>query len=557
MVGLLFRMFRVNRLEVKGTMHRVQVQLVMGELRTLGMQIHENEVALDEEQLLFIAADDCDAFDYDVNEAPTAQTMFMANLSSANHVYNKAGPSYDSDILSEPALYNGQEIIKTNHFPAILHNSEDTLEIAEIIRNKMKDPECVKKKLKIAPHDYSKDNYLATFTPQTQLTPEQIFWSKDLIKMKAEPLKEQTPALRPIKALTVYLPNTPATLVPMKITPTWLTKRERGFEQTKKCYLTEVIPFFKTLKDHFEGIQKALTKEIKEIKETFKELEAKVDQHVINRKHAEIKRKNLLIANDYLIANCLSQGVLYTATHSVLTFSRLSDMHEAFNAVQKRIVELESKNSNLQNKIQNDDHDVQSRGNTISELREKISRLTKKHSDVYPIHDLKALDSQNKELHPKSIPFTISMSVGGNNREVHLDYLKHLKESVATLREIIKEARVEKPFDRLLVSACRYTKHSQELVEYVIGTSPNDFNKGDKQIASTHVTRKKQVTFMNPCETSTHNNMTHLKQHTMNKTNEPVILSTGVKDATAASGSKCRSNTKKDRTLPAKNDIKK
>ncbi|GJV99341.1 hypothetical protein Tco_1554593 [Tanacetum coccineum] len=75
----------------------------------------------------------------------------------------------------QPALYNGHKIIKTNHVSTIMHNSEDTLEIAEITRkkinDKMKDPECVKKKFKIAPHDYSKENYLATFTPQKQLTP--------------------------------------------------------------------------------------------------------------------------------------------------------------------------------------------------------------------------------------------------------------------------------------------------------------------------------------------------------------------------------------------------
>ncbi|GJU89199.1 hypothetical protein Tco_1301622 [Tanacetum coccineum] len=65
------------------------------------MQAQKNGVALDEEQLLFIVADDCDAFDSDVDEAPTAQTMFMANLSSADHVYDEASPSYDSDILSE------------------------------------------------------------------------------------------------------------------------------------------------------------------------------------------------------------------------------------------------------------------------------------------------------------------------------------------------------------------------------------------------------------------------------------------------------------------------
>ncbi|GKD35374.1 hypothetical protein Tco_1250883, partial [Tanacetum coccineum] len=117
----------------------------------------------------------------------------------------------------QPTLYNGHEIIKTTHVPAIVHNSEDTLEIPKITRKKMndkkKDPKCVKKKVKIAPHNYSKENYLATFTPQKQLTPEQIFWSNDLIKMKAEALKGQTTTSRPIKALTVYPPNTPTTLV--------------------------------------------------------------------------------------------------------------------------------------------------------------------------------------------------------------------------------------------------------------------------------------------------------------------------------------------------------
>ncbi|GKC18362.1 hypothetical protein Tco_1020512, partial [Tanacetum coccineum] len=203
------------------------------------------------------------------------------------------------------------------------------------MNEKMKDPECVKKKVKIVPHDYSKEDYLATFTPQKQLTPEQIFWSNDLIKMKAKTLKEHTTTSRTIKALTVYPPNTPATLVPKydddmyegqdiptifnlyaiigyqefektckkSITPTGITEGERGFEQTKACYLTDVIPFFKTLKEHFEGIQKALTKEVKEMKEIFEELEAEVDQNAIHRKHDEIERKNLLIANDNLIAD--------------------------------------------------------------------------------------------------------------------------------------------------------------------------------------------------------------------------------------------------------------
>ncbi|GKB48346.1 hypothetical protein Tco_0899099 [Tanacetum coccineum] len=317
------------------------------------------------------------------------------------------------------------------------------------MNDKMKDPECVTHKVKIAPPDYSKENYLATFTPQKQLTPKQIFWSQDLIKMKEEALKKQTTASRPIKALTVYPPNTPAMLVPRvlptksqvkinifallqlfsefektckkRITLIGLTEGERGFQQTKECYLTEVIPFFKTLKEHFEGIQKALTKEIKEIKDIFEELEAKVDQNVVNRKHDEIERKNLLIANDNLIVDCLSEEVFYIATTSELIVSRFTEMHEAHTIVLTRCLKLETELSKLRDKS----------------VKPRVLAPSRYAIDVEPI-----------PLHNR------------NNREVHLHYLKHLKESVETLHEIVEEAKVERPFDRSLASACLYTKHS-------------------------------------------------------------------------------------------------
>nr|GEU30738.1 retrovirus-related Pol polyprotein from transposon TNT 1-94 [Tanacetum cinerariifolium] len=66
-------------------------------------------------------------------------------------------------------------------------------------------------------------------------------------------------------------------------TPTGLTDGEWGFEQTKACYLQKVIPFFKTLKDKFEGIQKALTKEVKEMKDVFEELEAETTDSQITK----------------------------------------------------------------------------------------------------------------------------------------------------------------------------------------------------------------------------------------------------------------------------------
>nr|GFB08736.1 hypothetical protein [Tanacetum cinerariifolium] len=59
-------------------------------------------------------ANDCDAFDYDANEASIAQTMFMANLSSADPVYDEAGPSYDLDILYEYVKDNAVPVVQSN-----------------------------------------------------------------------------------------------------------------------------------------------------------------------------------------------------------------------------------------------------------------------------------------------------------------------------------------------------------------------------------------------------------------------------------------------------------
>nr|GEV18803.1 hypothetical protein [Tanacetum cinerariifolium] len=69
-----------------------------------------------------------------------------------------------------------------------------------------------------------------------------------------------------------------------------------------------------------------------------------------------------------------------------------------------------------------------------------------------------------------------------NNREVHLKYLKHLKESVATIREIVEEARGERPLDSSLSFACLYTKRSQELVEYAVGTKICSFGSLKKSV---------------------------------------------------------------------------
>ncbi|GJT62233.1 retrovirus-related pol polyprotein from transposon TNT 1-94 [Tanacetum coccineum] len=261
---------------------------------------------------------------------------------------------------------------------------------------------------------------------------------------------------------------------------------------------------FQKLKEHFEGIQKDLTKKIKEMKDIFEELEAEVDQNVVKRKHDEIKQKNLLTAHDTLIADCLSKEVFYVATNSELNVSRFTEMHDAHTILEARCLELKAELSKLRDKIKKDDHnELVNRFSNIEITRTKhiektTALLTKNENLKVQIHNEMQCVTTNP-VKPRVIAlgkYAIDVEPipprNRNNREVHLDYLKHLKESVETIREIVKEAKVKRPLDRSLASACCYTKHSQELLEYAIGTCLKDFNQRDKKHAHTPLIRKKQ-----------------------------------------------------------------
>nr|GEU62783.1 integrase, catalytic region, zinc finger, CCHC-type, peptidase aspartic, catalytic [Tanacetum cinerariifolium] len=139
-----------------------------------------------------------------------------------------------------------------------------------------------------------------------------------------------------------------------------------------------------------------------------------------------------------------------------------------------------------------------------------------------------------------------------HNRDAHLDYLRHLKGSVETIHDIVDEAKVVRPLDSSIVSACHYTKHFQELLEYVIGTCPQESHQRDKKHAPAPLIRKNQVTFAEQCDKSNSNTHKHVAKLNTQKTNVPVPPYTGVNRYTDAGGSQPRSNTKKNRISPAK-----
>ncbi|GKE37411.1 hypothetical protein Tco_1460816, partial [Tanacetum coccineum] len=84
--------------------HRIELGMPMRNSdffkdKMLLMQAQGNGAVLDEEELIFLA-DECDAFNSDVDDKPIAQSIFMANFSSTRPTILQVGP-LNASILSE------------------------------------------------------------------------------------------------------------------------------------------------------------------------------------------------------------------------------------------------------------------------------------------------------------------------------------------------------------------------------------------------------------------------------------------------------------------------
>ncbi|GJZ60226.1 integrase, catalytic region, zinc finger, CCHC-type containing protein [Tanacetum coccineum] len=540
--------------------------------KMLLMQDQENKVALDEQQLLFIAsgqdnvvdedvdeqpvqdlalnmdnvfqADDCDAFDSDVDEAPTAQTMFMANLSSAYPIYDEAMTIVQSNVSS----------ILNDAYMMILDDIYELRAKFELTEREQK----INEQLRIVIVDR---------------------------KRKEENLKREFHSVKLQLTSTI---NHNKSMVEE------VTSLKKDFKQKENKYLEEFLDM-KALKEKVED-------------KLYKQDQSLLTVHMLCKPKPYYDKQNkkgfILATNFELTESCFTWKFHLAAAHIVvLKHFVVWNLKPSFL---NYLISFGNNTSLPTRDVPDFDSDfviekmkasIQGKDNAIKKLRMKISQLNETYSDADRTRDFRTLDFQitqltkkinvlqeqnelfraengkikqhYKELYdsikimdhvkPKVLaPRKYAIDVepippsNRNNREVHLVHLKHFKESVETIRKIVEEAKVERPLDSSLASACRYTKHSQELLEYVVGTCLKALNTRDNKHASTSLPEKKQVTFEEQCAMSKSNTHKPIKQLNCQKTNVPVPPSTGVNSCTDASRSQLRSNTKKNKIFPPK-----
>nr|GEV75523.1 retrovirus-related Pol polyprotein from transposon TNT 1-94 [Tanacetum cinerariifolium] len=408
------------------------------------IQAHENGVALDEEQLLFLAGGQDKAIDEDVDEKPIQDlALNMDNVFQADDY-----DAFDSDILSEVHDHDHYQDDVCKHHEE--HEMHHTVQLNHVVDSH---------------DDYTSDSYMISYD--------------QYIKDNAMP---------GVQSNVSYVSNDAYLMI-------YNDMYEPHAQSVSKTSRNTVV-------------DNSLTAELATYKEQIEVYERRA------RRHDEIERKNLLIANDNLIVECLSKEVFYVATNSELNVSRFTKLHVANTIVKVRCLELEAELSNLRDKSHNDNHNELV--NRFSNL-EQISHLQETRSEADRTLDFRALDSQITQLTKKvnvlqaqndmfraengkikqhykelydSIKITrakhieqvtalrtenvnLKAQIPNNVNSVSKDHVKPTvlaPESVETIREIVEEAKVVRPLDSSIVSACRYTKPSQELLEYAIGT---------------------------------------------------------------------------------------
>nr|GEW63600.1 putative reverse transcriptase domain-containing protein [Tanacetum cinerariifolium] len=343
--------------------------------KMLLMQSQENGVALDVEQLLFLAGGQDNAFDDDVDEkpAPMAQTMFMANLSSADHVTDEAAPSYDSDILLWVQDHDHyQEAICAHHEEHAMHDSVQLNHVVDSHVDYTSDSNMI-------PYDqYVKDNEVPVVHSNVSFVPNDAFMMiyNDMCKPHAQ-------------SVTNPSQNT---VVKNSITAELAIYKEQV--KLPKPYYNELNKVAISYKNPL-----CLTR-------------AKQVQPALYNGHEIIKDNHAL---------AIVHNTEDTLEIVEITKKKMNDkMKDPESVTRKaRCLELKAELANLRDKSHHDNQEELI--NCFSKLKVKPKVLARgKHAiDVEPI-----------------VPRL------RNNRDAHLDYLRHVKESVKTIRDIVEEAKV-------------------------------------------------------------------------------------------------------------------
>nr|GEU50890.1 retrovirus-related Pol polyprotein from transposon TNT 1-94 [Tanacetum cinerariifolium] len=232
--------------------------------------------------------------------------------------------------------------------------------------------------------------------------------------------------------------------------------------------------------------------DMKSLKEKVEDKLIKQDQslqtvHMLYRKRDAIKLKNLLIANDNLIVECLSQEVFCVATNSELNVARFTEIYVANTTAEVRCLALGAELANLRdtNLRDTNNHDnqkelinhfsklelayillIRKKQVTVAKPSDKSDSTTHRHvvtvksqKTNVPVPPTTGVNScpNASESHPKSHAEAVATACYTKNRS--LIHTRHHK----TPYELVHNKKPDLTFFRVFGAFCCPTNDSEDL----------------------------------------------------------------------------------------------
>ncbi|GKA60073.1 retrovirus-related pol polyprotein from transposon TNT 1-94 [Tanacetum coccineum] len=333
-----------------------------------------------------------------------------------------------------------------------------------------------------------------------------------------------------LKKLKFHLPQFDS-VVKKRTTHDARTKGEWGFEHTKIVFNNEIIPFLKSLKYIFNVFDKDLLNEIMEVQTAFDQMDAVVQQFLVDKQCLGITKKELFLENDRLLQQIMSQDVLLTVMNSMSLFGETMNMdgnrkescnleagllksQNAFNDFLKSHSQLEKHCISIECSIQLNQENFQKRescdnqnaleipeffenndlkaqlqdkDSTICKLKDIIKSMREKSKEENVNYDYCEIETKNVELensvakllleNERLWMFKLDLEPLAprllQNREAHLEYLNYTQEQADILQGIVEQAKAEQPLDKELDfawgSEVAFTEKTLGFIRYLEG----------------------------------------------------------------------------------------
>nr|GEV72394.1 integrase, catalytic region, zinc finger, CCHC-type, peptidase aspartic, catalytic [Tanacetum cinerariifolium] len=350
-------------------------------------------------------ANDLNVYDSDCDELNSAKIALMANLSH-----------YGSDNLVEETFLLTEEsrskMIEKQNDPKMTENKVITKPIDYVIFNQL-----------------SKD-FKTCFVSQTELSAEQAFWSRYSVQHEEPNISASTTIVE----------------VPKELPKVSLAVEQHCFEKNKFQDKMKNV-----LKDNDRLLTQAPSVDIvnivvhdhvKSACMNVDSLSGDVKERKVKREIEEIETLNIELVHRVikLVAENEHLKQTYKQLYDSIKPSRVRSTKQCDDLIKQvnpKSAEISDLNASIQEIVL-----------VITALKESLSKL--KGKDV--VKEAVPLQSIDREL--LKIDVTPLAPKLRKNRTVHIDYIRHTQEEVATLREIVESERLLNPLNTSLDYAC-------------------------------------------------------------------------------------------------------